>query len=202
MKINEQLKKYRIENNLTQQNLADKLNVSRQTISKWETGRGLPDIENLIWLSDIYQVSLDELVGRAFIKMNVDELKKSNRRKEMIRMLPKRIAIGVIAALLLLVGLGGLSMLKERHDYEQAGLIKVYGVKIDKEGYISAEEKLGQFIIGDYDVDDDHEGEYIEATKENIKKYDLENPRNRVFKSIPDEYRNLYKETIPLSSLK
>ena len=45
MKLADYLKQYRKENNLTQQELADKLFVSKQAVSKWETERGLPDIE-------------------------------------------------------------------------------------------------------------------------------------------------------------
>ena len=48
---------------LSQEELAEKLNVSRQAISKWERGESLPDTDNLITISKLYDVSLDELVG-------------------------------------------------------------------------------------------------------------------------------------------
>ena len=51
MKLADYLKQYRKENNLTQQELADKLFVSKQAVSKWETERGLPDIETYKSLS-------------------------------------------------------------------------------------------------------------------------------------------------------
>ncbi|EGL48136.1 DNA-binding helix-turn-helix protein [Streptococcus anginosus SK52 = DSM 20563] len=47
---------------LTQENVAEKLNVSRQTISNWETEKFYPDILYVLQLSDLYQVSLDELL--------------------------------------------------------------------------------------------------------------------------------------------
>lgn len=56
------LKKYRIKNELTQEQLAKKMYVSHQTISKWETGINVPSIDNLLMLSDIYNISLDELI--------------------------------------------------------------------------------------------------------------------------------------------
>ena len=47
---------------LSQEELANRLNVSRQTISKWEVGDSTPDMEKLIAISDMFQISLDELV--------------------------------------------------------------------------------------------------------------------------------------------
>lgn len=62
MNINEQLQHGRNQHQLTQQTVADALHVSRQTISNWETGRSLPDIDACMLLSDFYGVSLDELL--------------------------------------------------------------------------------------------------------------------------------------------
>ena len=47
---------------LSQEELANRLNVSRQTISKWEVGDSTPDMEKLIAISDMFEISLDELV--------------------------------------------------------------------------------------------------------------------------------------------
>ena len=47
---------------LSQEELANRLHVSRQTISKWEVGESTPDMEKLIALSDLFEISLDELV--------------------------------------------------------------------------------------------------------------------------------------------
>ena len=62
MEFEKQLKKYRAELNLTQEELAEKAYVSRQTVSNWETGKSYPDIHSLLLLSDLFHVSLDELV--------------------------------------------------------------------------------------------------------------------------------------------
>ncbi|KRN98120.1 helix-turn-helix domain-containing protein [Companilactobacillus kimchiensis] len=62
MKFGDHLKQERQKKHLTQQVVADELNVSRQTISSWETENSYPDIESLIRLSDYYQVSLDILL--------------------------------------------------------------------------------------------------------------------------------------------
>ena len=63
MKFCDKLQKIRKENNVTQEQLADKLNVSRQAVSKWESGTAYPDTEKLIQISKIFNISLDELVN-------------------------------------------------------------------------------------------------------------------------------------------
>lgn len=62
MKLEEKLLQLRKENEFSQEALANQLNVTRQSVSKWESGQSLPDLDNLIRLSDIYGVSLDQLV--------------------------------------------------------------------------------------------------------------------------------------------
>ncbi len=56
------LKIYRKQNGYTQEQIAEKLGVSRQAVAKWERGESLPDIENVIALADLYEVSVDFLV--------------------------------------------------------------------------------------------------------------------------------------------
>lgn len=56
------LKLYRKQNGFTQEQVAEKLGVSRQAVAKWESGETLPDIENIIALSDLYGTSVDFLV--------------------------------------------------------------------------------------------------------------------------------------------
>ena len=79
MKFSDKLQKIRKENNITQEGLADKLNVSRQAVSKWESGLAYPDMEKLIQISKIFKVSLDELIND-----NIDMNKnKDNMNKKL-----------------------------------------------------------------------------------------------------------------------
>lgn len=64
MNIGEQIVRLRLEQNMTQEMLAEKLGVSRQAVTKWESSVSVPDISNLIQIADLFQVSLDRLVGR------------------------------------------------------------------------------------------------------------------------------------------
>jgi Predicted transcription factor, homolog of eukaryotic MBF1 len=77
MDLGSRIKGEREKQNLSQDELALKLNISRQAVSKWETGKSYPDIETLLKLSDIFDLSLDELVkgDQAFQKNLILESK-------------------------------------------------------------------------------------------------------------------------------
>ena len=62
MNFNEKFKALRKEYNYTQEELAEELNVSRQAITKWESGEGIPDVENLKTISRLFNTTIDELV--------------------------------------------------------------------------------------------------------------------------------------------
>lgn len=64
--LSERLVYFRKKNKLTQNDVAYRLNVVRSTYTNWEAGRSEPDVSTLIKLSDIYNVSLDNLVGREY----------------------------------------------------------------------------------------------------------------------------------------
>ena len=62
MTLSDRLQALRKSQNLSQEQLAEKLDVSRQAISKWESGQANPDINNILKLSDIYEVSTDYIL--------------------------------------------------------------------------------------------------------------------------------------------
>ena len=62
MKFGEKLQKLRKERGLSQEGLAEMLNISRQAISKWESGQSYPEMDKLINISDIFGVTLDSLI--------------------------------------------------------------------------------------------------------------------------------------------
>ena len=74
MNIGSKISELRKKNNMTQEELAEKLNVTRQTISKWELNETSPSLEDATHLADILKVSLNELIG----KENILEEKMSN----------------------------------------------------------------------------------------------------------------------------
>lgn len=68
MNFSEKLKEIRKNEGLSQEQLAEKIGVSRQAITKWETGKGLPDVENMIIIAEIFKTTLDELLRDSVIK--------------------------------------------------------------------------------------------------------------------------------------
>ena len=80
MELQTILKQKRNELQLTQEEVAEKIHVSRQTISNWENGRNLPDLSSLILISEIYDISLDELIKGApkMVKQLDKKIKKGN----------------------------------------------------------------------------------------------------------------------------
>lgn len=61
--ININLKRLRKNNQYTQEEVAEKINVSRQSVAKWESGESFPDINSCVKLSKLYNVTLDDLVN-------------------------------------------------------------------------------------------------------------------------------------------
>lgn len=77
MEIGKQIKKYRTEMKFSQDELAEKIFVSRQTISNWENNKNYPDVKSLLLLSSLFDVSLDIL-----IKGDLEEMKEKIKSEE------------------------------------------------------------------------------------------------------------------------
>lgn len=97
-KVSKSIKKYRTAKGITQGELAEKMFVSRQTVSSWENGRTQPDIDSLTQLSQALAVSIEELIYGEKPR-TVDDGKNEKARKQMITV------FSIIASLL--VGVGG-----------------------------------------------------------------------------------------------
>ena len=80
MELNEQIKKYRTEMNISQEELAEKIYVTRQSISNWENGKTYPDIHSLLLLSSLFGISLEQLV-KGDIEIMKEEIKKDEIAK-------------------------------------------------------------------------------------------------------------------------
>lgn len=62
MELGTQIRKYRNERTLSQEALAEKVHVSRQTVSNWENDKSYPDVNSLVLLSEVCEISLDQLI--------------------------------------------------------------------------------------------------------------------------------------------
>lgn len=81
MEFNEKLQRLRKEQNLTQEELAEKLFVSRTAISKWESGRGYPSIDSLKIIAKYFNITIDELIGSEEIISLAEQDKKDTKKK-------------------------------------------------------------------------------------------------------------------------
>ncbi len=81
MELGKQIKKCRQEANLSQEELAERIYVSRQTISNWENDKSYPDVNSLVLLSEIFQISLDKL-----IKGDIDMMKEVIQKEEVTKL--------------------------------------------------------------------------------------------------------------------
>lgn len=84
--LNENIKAIRKSKGLSQQELAIKLNVVRQTISKWENGLSVPDSDMLIAMSEVFEVPVSTLLGENIEEKKTDELKAISEKLEIINL--------------------------------------------------------------------------------------------------------------------
>ena len=88
--FNQNLQKLRAEKNISQEQLADKIGVSRQSVSAWESGKSSPELEKLVAISNLFNVSLDELTGEISTKkidFDKEDYNKTYRKIAIIRSL-------------------------------------------------------------------------------------------------------------------
>ena len=80
MELGKQIKKYRNELSLSQDVLAEKIFVSRQTISNWENNKSYPDVNSLILLSEVFKTSIDQLI-KGDIEVMKKQVQSEDRKK-------------------------------------------------------------------------------------------------------------------------
>lgn len=126
MSLSENLQNLRKIKNMSQEELAERLNVSRQAVSKWESGNGYPETEKIISICEIFDCSMDELV-KGKISMDVKE-EKSNYDSIMTKV-AKGISIGVglillgVSAMLTIIGFAANEQAEEK--FAMIGVVMV-----------------------------------------------------------------------------
>lgn len=84
--LNENIKAIRKSKGLSQEELAIKLNVVRQTISKWEQGLSVPDSDMLISISEVFETPVSTLLGENVVETKADDLKTISEKLEVINL--------------------------------------------------------------------------------------------------------------------
>ena len=77
MNLSDNLKKIRKENNLSQEQLAEKLGVSRQAVSKWESGISYPEMDKVMQICQLFNININELIHE-----NISEVTEKKKEKE------------------------------------------------------------------------------------------------------------------------
>ncbi|MBS6183478.1 MAG: helix-turn-helix transcriptional regulator [Clostridium celatum] len=130
MKIGKQIKKYRTEMGLSQDKLAEKIFVSRQTISNWENNKNYPDVKSLLLLSSLFNVSLDMLV-----KGDLEKMKEEIKEEDIISFKKLSNIFSVFLAAMILLPIP-LKMFVGNIGMAILGLIAIgaiyYGIKVEK----------------------------------------------------------------------
>jgi len=104
MTFHEKLKECREESGLSQNDIAERLSISRQAVSKWERGVNEPDIETIVRLSDIYNVTIDQLLRTDLSIVKRLAVKERSYKKLLV-------TVSILASVLLLfLMLGSLSL--------------------------------------------------------------------------------------------
>lgn len=104
MEIGQKLRQARLDSGLTQESVAERVGVSRQTVSNWENNRSYPDIASVIALSDLYSLTLDELLkGDAAMIRYLEESTDVVRSREKLSRLLVVLTYLIIWALSILV---------------------------------------------------------------------------------------------------
>ena len=124
MDIGKNIVKIRKDNNLTQDDLANKYFVTRQTISNWEIGKTYPDLETLVKISNDFNISLDILL-KEDDKMVKDISKKQKRYKWII--------IPLILYAILVIGILGIIVYAYNMQYNLRGISNILSVYIDED---------------------------------------------------------------------
>lgn len=106
MELGKQIKKHRQEVQLSQEELAERVYVSRQTISNWENDKSYPDVNSLVLLSETFQISLDNLIkGDIEVMKDViqkDEIEKMNRYGKIYTIMLIATAVSAVPLFMLL----------------------------------------------------------------------------------------------------
>ena len=140
MRIADKIKNARIQKGYTQEQAAENLSVSRQTISNWENGKSLPDIISIIKMSELYELSLDEMMkgDKALLKKVERDVGAVKAEKKLIKFAWISIVIGTILIILgeILAGNPFIDFMNGALPWALLGLMFLFAIL-----YLNKEEK-------------------------------------------------------------
>ena len=136
MNLDEKIKKIRKDNKMSQDDIAEILNVTRQTISNWENGKNYPDIETLVKISDKFNISLDILLKENMnMVKEIDKNVKDTKKYKIILKVIMSILIFLIVIFIIYNFMYFNS--KDRIENKFNETIEKYNFSINRDGYYS-----------------------------------------------------------------
>lgn len=134
MKFNEKIIMLRKNKNLSQEDLGNELGVARQTISKWELGETTPEMDKLIKMSEIFEITLDDLIKDT--EPNIDKNNDNNTNTQKLAGLVIKILKGIGIFIIIVFAITVIMMIM--------GLVFYNNMKYDSKGVV---EEIEENII-------------------------------------------------------
>ena len=134
MKFNEKIIMLRKNKNLSQEDLGNELGVARQTISKWELGETAPEMDKLIKMSEIFEITLDDLIKDT--EPNIDKNNDNNTNTQKLAGLVIKILKGIGIFIIIVFAITVIMMIM--------GLVSYNNMKYDSKGVV---EEIEENII-------------------------------------------------------
>lgn len=188
MELGNKIYEHRKKLGLSQEQLAEKIGVSRQTISKWELGETSPDIKQAHMLSQIFSVSLDELTGNDTKEVIYEKVSNTEKLAGLIIKILKVLGISLIAFLILSVimialGIASFSNLREEGIVEAVAWTEdlgedTYTIELRSDGNVNItgpseeikEDIMELVVVGDINKSEDNITEYFIKLREETEK--------------------------------
>ena len=188
MELGKQIYELRQKANLSQEQLAEKVGVSRQTISKWELGETAPDIKQAQVLSQVFGVSLDELTGNDTKEVIYEKVSNTEKLAGLIIKIIKIWGIIILACLIIaVIGIILFGYVREEgsvefeNNVEKVTFTEVVGeetyiITISSDGYFEGigmsdeikEELMELIVVGDLPTSEDNITDYFIKLREGL----------------------------------
>lgn len=207
MKFNEELIRLRKEKGLSQEQLGYELGVTRQTISKWELGVSTPEMDKLIEISKLFNISLDDLVKNELNLKNKEEdvnmkgefVERENKPMSgLVKVLIIVVIIGIIIGIIagVVFGIQKYNDDKKEREYKEKAMEQVEDVmeKVE-DSKKQVEETKNRLKNNSEDEDNEEQKKTNEEVTENTEK-NVENITNEDASEIVENYKDKVNETI------
>ncbi|MBO5395286.1 MAG: helix-turn-helix transcriptional regulator [Clostridia bacterium] len=178
MDLGNKIFELRKSHNLSQEQLAEKVDVARQTISKWELGETAPDIKQAQTLSEIFGVSLDELTGNGIKNAVFEKVSNTERLAGMAIKILKVLGVLILISIAsTVIGIISLTSVRQVHETKLEKNIITINETVDEEEYYIAIgsdrsfESKGLTTEMKADILEMTDFSDLNKTYENIKKY-------------------------------